>query len=101
MHIVHIHRGPHVREVMRADSKGRLAVDVHQDHRVILADAQLTRHAQEQRTAKELAGCRIKAIIPMGVYLQSRSENWGKKEWRRWLNDPANRLLRIDGRHGD
>ena len=35
------------------------------------------------------------AEVPMSVYNQSQREGWGKKEWKRWLNDPDNAPLRV------
>jgi hypothetical protein len=65
--------------------------------------AELLRHAQEHRTKAELADCRVRAVIPMTVYLQSLKEHWDQKKWRKWLGDPENSHLIVSGfvpRHG-
>lgn len=59
--------------------------------------------AKQQREIQEHAAPRIKrdlyplAEVPMMVYAQSVRENWGKKRWAQWLNDPDNREFRIVG----
>lgn len=35
------------------------------------------------------------ARVPLTIYEQSIHENWTEEQWKRWLNDPDNKMFRI------
>lgn len=63
----------------------------------------LLAHVKELQEQNHQVGARIGsqnhmrhvAEVPMSVYNQAHREQWGQKEWRRWLNDPDNAPLRV------
>lgn len=38
---------------------------------------------------------KLVARVPMTVYEQSLLEQWDEADWKKWLNDPANKELRV------
>lgn len=38
---------------------------------------------------------KLVARAPLTVYEQSIRENWTDEQWKRWLNDPDNRMFRV------
>jgi hypothetical protein len=85
-----------VREILHIDDVDgtRGAIEVVQDVDACLKAARIARDAGADSKSKQL---RAIAEIPMSVYLQAQREGWAddSKKWKQWLNDPANRDLRI------
>lgn len=77
-----------------ADPTRRGAIEIVQDVDTALRAA---RAARDRGADSKSGGFRAMAEIPMVVYLQAQREGWAEdsKKWRQWLNDPANRGLRI------
>lgn len=84
-----------LREVIHSDRPGYINNTILEAIQPLRDHAERLRHAQEDRTKKELDGCRVVAVVPMTVYLQSIREGWGSKEWRRWKRDPDNAHLQV------
>jgi hypothetical protein len=38
---------------------------------------------------------KLLARVPLTVYEQSIHENWDDADWKRWLNEPDNKLFRV------
>ena len=48
------------------------------------------REALKPRSVNKLV-----ARAPITVYEQSIRENWDENDWKKWLNDPANKPFRV------
>ena len=51
----------------------------------------LAKDMSELQPSKEF---RHAAYVPSFVYDQSLRENWDRKDWKKWANDPANKNWR-------
>ncbi len=96
------HTGDTATELVTDLHTGDMTIHTAQEMQPVLDEAKRMREASKQMGTHQRIGqnhMRPVAEVPMLVYNQSIRENWGKKEWRKWLNDPDNKAFRItDGK---
>lgn len=51
--------------------------------------------AREEELAQPFKVNRLLAKVPMTVYERSLLEQWDESDWKKWLNDPNNKHLRV------
>jgi len=91
-----VNRGPHNATVVHYDDlTDNLTVENIYDVEPALDQARFARdHKDAVGHGKDL---RHVTEIPMDVLAKSMKEGWSPADWKRWANDPDNRMFRVWG----
>lgn len=101
--LLYDHYGDVTRTVITQDSDedGEFHIQTSQDMEPVIQTAKNLREANEVIGHRKSENMVPVAEVPMQVYEQAYHEGWLHDEaaWKRWLNDPDNKVFRItDGR---
>lgn len=80
-----------------SDPEGQFHIHTQQDLEPVIAEAAALRDFHAHIGHRKSRNMIPVAEIPLMIYEQAMREGWANDEaaWKRWLNDPQNRLFRI------
>lgn len=96
-HLISSDAIPHVRQYVLTSHHDREKIGLQTEYEAAptIEQAAYLRHRQDAAIKRD-KDFKTLAVVPIVVYMQAMKEQWGQKEWRAWLNDPANALLRVN-----
>lgn len=81
----------HAHEPFRVSFECESDVEPPRDYAQYLRD-----RVEKSVTPKRLRGGRVRAVVPMDVYVRSLRERWDDKKWEQWCRDPDNAALQVE-----
>lgn len=77
---------------------GKVTFETRYDDAPALRAAELAREVEPLKPKTTLSknmDLRKVASVPMAVYHQSIVQKWDRDDWKKWVNDPENKPLRV------
>ncbi len=92
-------RNPHTRSYLHVNGHGstrEIAFETESDVEPVREHARYLRdRCAASPTPQRLRGGKVRAVVPIDVWVRAQREGWGNKDWNAWMRDPANADLQV------
>lgn len=92
-------RNPHTRSYLHVNGHGstrEIAFETESDVEPVREHARYLRdYVEKSVTPLRLRNGKVRAVVPIDLWVRAQREKWGDKEWRKWMRDPENADLQV------